>query len=105
MLDLHAICVFAQASSSISQGDIQQVIQSQLASKGGLDACHNVLDRSALTFLDSQTRKSLRLKNISFVPSAFDKLKTLYDKNVDKRVDFTCQLNDSLQGKVTLVGF
>lgn len=105
ILDLHAICVFAQSSSSISKADIQQVIQSKLASKGVLDACHQVLDRSALAFLDSQTRKSLRLKNISFVPSAFDKLKTLYDKDADKRVDFTCQLKDSLQGKVTLVGF
>lgn len=105
MLDLQAICIFAQASASLSQQDVQQVIQSKLANKGVLDACHQLLDRSALAFLDSQTRKSLRLKNISFVPSAFDKLKTLYDKDADKRVDFTCQLDDTLTGKVTLVGF
>ncbi|KJY84378.1 response regulator [Vibrio galatheae] len=105
MLDLDAICVLSQAGASISQAEIEQVLKSQLASKGVLDACHRVLDRSALAFLDSQTRKSLRLKNISFVPSAFDKLQTLYEKEADKRVDFSCALNESLTGKVTLVGF
>lgn len=105
MLDLFAICVFAQANNAITKAEIKQVVQSKTATKEVLDACHQVLDRSALAFLDSKTRKSLRLKDISFVPSVFDKLKTLYDKGADKRVDFTCQLTDKLQGKVTIVGF
>lgn len=101
MLDLEAICLFSKASRS----EREQVLEEKLVSKGTLDACQEVLGRSALAFLDSQTRKSLRLKNISFVPAEFDKLKTLYDKPADKRVDFSCQNGDELVGKVTLVGF
>lgn len=101
MLDLQAICLFAQVTST----EREQVITSKLVSKGILDACQTILDRSALAFLDSQTRKSLRLKNISFVAAEFDKLKTLYDKPADKRVDFSCQNGDEFVGKVTLVGF
>lgn len=105
MLDLSAICVFAVSSGALSLGDVEKVMQNQLVGKGILDACHQVLERSALAFLDSQTRKSLRLKNISFIPSAFDKLKTLYEKEADKRVDFCCQFGQMAMGKVTLVGF
>ncbi|NVD08117.1 response regulator [Vibrio sp. JPW-9-11-11] len=101
ILDLNAICVFSGASGEAKQ----QVLQAQLVSKGILDACQTVLNRSALAFLDSQTRKSLRLKSVSFIPTEFDKLKTLYDKPADKRVDFCCQVDEGFVGNVTLVGF
>lgn len=105
MLDLQAICVLSQSGKSVSESDIAQAQQSKLVGKAMLDACHKVLSLSALAFLDSQTRKSLRLKSVSFVSEEFDKLKTLYSKEADKRVDFSCQLGGMAMGKVTLVGF
>ncbi|MCG6418186.1 response regulator, partial [Vibrio fluvialis] len=43
--------------------------------------------------------------SVSFVPEAFDKLKVLFSKPADKRLDFSCQLGEMEQGKITLVGF
>lgn len=105
MLDIQAICVLAQGGRSVSVEEIHQAQQSKLVGKAMLDACQNVLSRSALAFLDSQTRKSLRLKSVSYIPEEFDKLKTLYGKEADKRVDFCCQFGEMAEGKVTLVGF
>jgi hypothetical protein len=105
MLDLQAICVLSHTARTVSSDDIAQAQQSQLVGKAMLDACHKVLSLSALAFLDSQTRKSLRLKNVSFIAEEFDKLKTLYGKEADKRVDFSCQFGEMAEGKVTLVGF
>ena len=105
MLDLHAICVFACSEASVNQADLQKAITTKLVSKGVLDACQQVLGRAALAFLDSQTRKSLRLKNVSFIPTAFDNMKKLYDKELDKRIDFSCQLPGMAKGNVILVGF
>lgn len=105
MLDIYAVCVFARSNSAISPQQLQQVIQTKMVSKDILDTCQKVLDKSSLAFLDSNSRKSLRLKSVSFIPSAFDKLKTLYDKEASKRVDFSCQLEEMAQGKVTLIGF
>lgn len=105
MLDLQAICVLSHTARMVSSDDIAQAQQSQLVGKAMLDACHKVLSLSALAFLDSQTRKSLRLKNVSFIAEEFDKLKTLYGKEADKRVDFSCQFGEMAEGKVTLVGF
>ncbi|MCG9650904.1 response regulator [Vibrio brasiliensis] len=105
MLDLQAICVLSHTARTVSSDDIAQAQQSQLVGKAMLDACHKVLSLSALAFLDSQTRKSLRLKNVSFIAEEFDKLKTLYGKEADKRVDFSCKFGEMAEGKVTLVGF
>nr|WP_217273906.1 response regulator [Vibrio coralliilyticus] len=105
ILDIYAICVFSRSNSAISKQDLQRAIHSKLVSKDILDTCQRVLDKSSLAFLDSNSRKSLRLKNVSFIPSAFEKLEALYRKEADKRVDFSCQLEDMAQGKVTLIGF
>lgn len=105
MLDLPAICIMSQAKNGVSTQDISQALQSKLVGKAMLDGCQKVLSLSALAFLDSQTRKSLRLKNVSYIPEVFDKLKTLYGKEAGKRIDFACQFGDMALGKVTLVGF
>ncbi|WP_076590258.1 response regulator [Vibrio ostreicida] len=105
LLDIYAICVFSSSNSAISTQQLQQAIHSKLVSKDILDACQKVLEKSALAFLDGNSRKSLRLKNVSFIPSPFDKLEALYAKEADKRVDFSCRLSDMAQGKVTLIGF
>ncbi|MBU2896590.1 MULTISPECIES: response regulator [Vibrio] len=105
ILDIYAICIVSRANSKISKDDLSQAIHSKLVSKDILDICHKVLDKSSLAFLDSASRKSLRLKSVSFIPSAFDKLQALYSKEKDKRVDFSCQLEDMAQGKITLIGF
>lgn len=105
MLDLPAICILSQAANGVSTQDISQALQSKLVGKAMLDGCQKVLSLSALAFLDSQTRKSLRLKNVSYIPEVFDKLKTLYGKEAGKRIDFACQFGDMALGKVTLVGF
>ena len=105
ILDIYAICILSRSNSKISKDDLQQAIHSKLVSKDILDTCHKVLDKSALAFLDSASRKSLRLKSVSFIPSAFEKLEALYSKEQDKRVDFSCQFEDLAQGKITLIGF
>lgn len=105
MLDLQAICIMSRAAKGVSEADIEQARNTKLVGKAMLDGCQKALSLSALAFLDSQTRKSLRLKNVSYIPEAFDKLKTLYGKEADKRVDFACQSGDMPLGKVTLVGF
>ena len=105
ILDIYAICILSRSNSKITKDDLQQAIHSKLVSKDILDTCHKVLDKSALAFLDSSSRKSLRLKSVSFIPSAFEKLEALYSKEQDKRVDFSCQFEDLAQGKITLIGF
>lgn len=105
ILDIYAVCVFASANPGISAQELQKSIHSKVVSKAIFETCQQVLEKSALAFLDSNSRKSLRLKTASFVPTAFDKLKVLFDKPADKRVDFSCQLREMAQGKVTIVGF
>ncbi|MBW3697698.1 response regulator [Vibrio sp. T187] len=105
ILDIYAACVFAASNPSIDVAEMQKSIHSKVVSKAIFETCQQVLDKSSLAFLDSNSRKSLRLKNISFVPTAFDKLKVLFEKGADKRVDFSCQLHEMAQGKVTIVGF
>ncbi|ASJ37241.1 response regulator [Vibrio vulnificus] len=105
VLDIYAVCVLASANMSITPEQLSHAIHKKMVSKTILDTCQMVLDKSSLAFLDSLTRKSLRLKSVSFVPEAFDKLKVLFSKPADKRLDFSCQLGEMAQGKITLVGF
>ncbi|MET1279892.1 response regulator [Vibrio navarrensis] len=105
VLDIYAVCVLASANPHISPEQLSQAVHKKMVSKAILDTCQRVLDKSSLAFLDSLTRKSLRLKSVSFAPQAFDKLKVLFNKEADKRVDFSCQLQQMAQGKITLVGF
>ncbi|MGF1752185.1 response regulator [Vibrio makurazakiensis] len=105
ILDIYAVCVFSSENPDISEEELQKTIHNKVISKAIFETCQQTLDKSALAFLDSNSRKSLRLKNTSFVPSAFDKLKVLFAKPADKRVDFSCQLKGMAQGKVTIVGF
>jgi len=105
LLDIYAVCVFARSSNKVTADDIQQAIHSKVVSKQVLDGCHRVLERSSIAFLDSHSRKSLRLKSVSFIPKAFEKLQLLYEKDAETRVDFSCQVSDMAQGKITLVGF
>lgn len=105
LLDIYAVCVFAKGNPSITKEQLQQAVHSKMVSKDILDTCQKVLSASALAFLDNQTRKSLKLKNISFIPQSFEKLETLFAKDADKRVDFSCQMGALAQGKITLVGF
>lgn len=105
ILDIYAVCVLASANPDISLEEMQKSIHSKVISKAIFETCQQALDKSALAFLDANTNKSLRLKKASFVPSAFDKLKVLFAKPADKRVDFSCQLQGMAQGRVTIVGF
>ncbi|MGY3571083.1 response regulator [Vibrio paucivorans] len=105
LLDMHAICVMAQGSSKISPQQLKQALGSQTLSNEMAESCQKVLEASSLAFLDNQTRKSLKLKNVSFVAKAFDKLEVLYGKGADKRIDFSCELKGFEAGKITLVGF
>ena len=52
-----------------------------------------------------KTRKNLRLNSVSFIPEAFEKLQSMYKKDVGNRIDFACQVKPMAQGKVTVVGF
>tara|TARA_Y100001956_G_C4128454_1_gene191854 strand:- start:3431 stop:4345 length:915 start_codon:yes stop_codon:yes gene_type:complete len=105
LLDIYAICVFSRGSHKVTEVDIQTAIHKKIVSKRILDSCHKVLEQSSIAFLDSNSRKSLRLKSVNFITKPFDKLKSLYEKEPATRLDFSCQLNEMAQGKVTLVGF
>jgi CheY-like chemotaxis protein len=105
LLDLYAICVFAKSNPEFSDELLKQVIFNKKINKEILDTCQHVLESAALAFLDKRSRKNLRLKNISFIPNTFDKLERFFEVSDQKRIDFSCQLDDLAQGKVTLVGF
>lgn len=105
LLDLYAICVFSQGNKTVTQADIHTAIHSKVVSKRILDSCHKVLEQSSIAFLDSNSRKSLRLKSVNFITKPFEKLKHLYEKDPATRLDFSCQIPDMAQGKVTLIGF
>ncbi|MGC9402308.1 response regulator transcription factor [Vibrio genomosp. F10 str. 9ZC157] len=105
LLDLQAICLFAQGNKKLTEKDFQHALDSRVVSKEILDSCHKTLTDTALAFLDNRTKKSLRLKSVSLLPHTFEKLEKLFAKGPEERVDFSCEIGDSEQGKVTLVGY
>ena len=105
MLDVYAVCVLAQGSNKVLEADLQQAIHNKMVPKQIIDQCRLVLDRTSIAFLDSNSRKSLRLKSVNFIAKPFDKLETLYQKDAASRLDFSCQSGQMAQGKITVVGF
>ncbi|MCL9782906.1 response regulator [Vibrio sp. S4M6] len=105
LLDVYAICVFSKRNTSITDEQLQLAIHKSNVCKEMVDTCQDVLDKSAITFVDKHTRRSLKLKNVSFIPENFNKLEVMFAKDGDKRLDFACQIDMLAQGKVTLVAF
>ena len=105
LLDIYAICTFSKRNSSITDEQMHAAVHNNNVTKEMIDACQDVLGKSAITFIDKHTRRSLKLKNVSFIPENFDKLEVMYAKEDDKRLDFACQIDMLAQGKVTLVAF
>ena len=105
LLDIYAVCVFASNSPAVTSKHIDNAIHKKLVSKEILDANEATLSQASFAFLDKKTRKNLRLKSVSFIPEAFEKLQSMYKKDVGNRIDFACQVKPMAQGKVTVVGF
>ncbi|WP_073602187.1 response regulator [Vibrio aerogenes] len=105
VLDLYAVCVFAAANQNIPVTTLQQAVRERVVGKEMFDTCERILADASVTFLDSVSHKSLRLKQVSFINEAFAKLEALYDRPADKRIDFSCELWHLAQGKVLIVGF
>lgn len=105
MLDVYAVCVLAQGGRKVADTDLQQAVHNKMVSKPIIDQCRQVLDKTSIAFLDSNSRKSLRLKSVNFVAKPFEKLETLYRKSAESRLDFSCQSGQMAQGKITVVGF
>lgn len=105
LLDIYAVCVLAKPNKKISDQALQECVFSKSITQDILDACNVVLGDAALAFLDKRTRKSLRLKNTSFVVQPFEKLVTMYCRPASKRLDLSIQLAPLAQGKMTIIGF
>lgn len=105
LLDVYMICICAKRNKKITDAQLHAAVHQNAVSKEMVDACHEVLDKAAIAFVDRHTRKSLSLKNVSFVPDHFAKLEVMYAKDAKKREDFSCQFDVMAQGKITLVSF
>lgn len=105
VLDIYAACVLAKSNKKLADSCFYAAIHSRLVTKDFLDSCEKVLANAALAFLDRKTRKSLRLKSVSFIPKSFAKFEAIYEKPDHQRLDFACQLPNMAPGKITLVGY
>ncbi|MDN3684574.1 hypothetical protein QW180_17255 [Vibrio sinaloensis] len=66
MLDVYAVCVLAQGGRKVADTDLRQAVHNKMVSKPIIDQCRQVLDKTSIAFLDSNSRKSLRLKSVNF---------------------------------------
>ncbi len=105
LLDLYAACSLVRNHPDITIGHLQRIIKTKRPSKYLMDVCHQNLSKASVAFLDHQSRKNLRLKNLNFVETSFTKLENMYKSPLNKRIDISCQIEPLAQGRMTIIGF
>ncbi|WP_440056308.1 response regulator (plasmid) [Pseudoalteromonas sp. T1lg65] len=105
ILDIYAVCVLAKSARAISEQTSHDAIHLSQISPELLSACKEALSSTSYAFLDSYTRRSLRLKSLRFIGKPFAKLRRLYKSADNMRIDLCCQRPNMAQGKILLVGF
>ncbi len=103
ILDLNTACALGGTKSNIPQAKIINMITEKVISKTVLDHCEHVMSDCAFAFLDRKTRKSLRLKSVSFIPASFPKLEVLFQKSPSQRIDIMCEVSGFKTGYITIV--
>ncbi|GEK10722.1 response regulator [Pseudoalteromonas sp. McH1-7] len=104
VFDVYAICVLAASAGQLSDQAGYQAVHQQQITDDILSACHSALNSTSYAFLDSITRRSLRVKTLQLVSKPFPKLKRLYKTADNMRIDLCCQRPNMAQGKILLVG-
>lgn len=104
LLDIYAICIYASHNPKFASENLKKMMLKQEVDDEVLTACKKVLKASSLAFLDRHSRFSLKLKSTNIFHHHFDKLEMLYNVEINKRIDFSCQVGNLAQGKVTMVG-
>ena len=104
VLDIYALCVFASSSKSLTEPDLRTAMMTHKVDEKMVEACKKLLETTSLSFLDRHSRFSLKLKTINVFYERFDKLESLFNVGPERRIDFSCQVDNLAQGRITMVG-
>lgn len=103
ILDLHGTYTLATAKCPSLLAEISGMLADKTVNKAMMDQCQEIMSSVAMTLLDKQTRKSLTLKNLSFVPKTFSKMEQIYAKPQHLRMDGLVHIKGLGQGRLSIV--